>query len=367
MKLLYALTSIVVILTVLGAGIFYLSTRFQQFFPISSGISWLWIFSILSVLMLIGMMAFMSSGSRTGQLLGGLSNIVAGLMLYLILSTIMIDLFSFIINIRPITQGFMSIGLMTLISLYGLWNASTLQTYRVEIPVRGLTEEIRAVHVSDIHLGHFRGERHLQQIVDHINQLDPQFILNTGDFFDAKSRLYPEVLAPLQELTVPHYFVEGNHDNHTGFSDVRKLLVDAGVRVMENEVIPMDPIQLVGLKHMLADRESIDFHATEGKTIQETLYELQIEPDKPAILLHHSPDGANYAEQFGIDVMLSGHTHGGQMFPFNYISNWLFTYNKGLFSFKEMTIYVTQGAGTFFTPMRVGTTSEITLITLKPA
>jgi len=84
------------------------------------------------------------------------------------------------------------------------------------------------------------------------------------------------------------------------------------------------------------------------------------------VLLHHSPDGIKYANQHGVDLYLAGHTHAGQLFPIKYIAKLIFDYNKGLRDYNGTKIYVSQGAGTFGPPMRVGTISELTLLKLKP-
>ncbi len=83
-------------------------------------------------------------------------------------------------------------------------------------------------------------------------------------------------------------------------------------------------------------------------------------------MLHHSPDGIKYANEYGIDLYLAGHTHAGQLFPINYLNALLFKYNKGLSDYNGSKIFVSQGAGTFGPPMRVGTKSEISLISLMP-
>jgi hypothetical protein len=118
---------------------------------------------------------------------------------------------------------------------------------------------------------------------------------------------------------------------------------------------------------MTADRESYDMHAANGKaTIKDVLASLKIDPARPSLLLHHSPDGAKYAAEKGIDLYLAGHTHAGQLFPINYLNDIIFAYNKGLHNFNGTRIFVSQGAGTFGPPMRVGTNAEITVLDLIP-
>ena len=118
---------------------------------------------------------------------------------------------------------------------------------------------------------------------------------------------------------------------------------------------------------MRADSLASDMHAGGGhETIKTVLPRIQTDPGKPTILLHHSPDGIQYAHEKGVDLYLSGHTHAGQLFPINYIAGLLFKYKKGLHDYKGTRIFVSQGTGTFGPPMRLGTIAEIALITLKP-
>jgi len=316
--------------------------------------------------MLFGMMAFSTTANFAGRVVFCISSILAGLILYLLLSTFLVDLLNLVQKINPLINGLLSIGITILILIYGIWNSSVLRPTEVEIPIKGLSKEIRVVHLTDIHLGHFRGKEHLKKIVAKTIELKPDIVLHTGDLFDAKSRLYQDVLTPLKEIQAPHYFVEGNHDKYVGAEEVKRLLKNINVNVLENEIATFEELQIVGLKHMLADKESFDMHASEGETIKEVLGELAIDKTKPTILLHHSPDGEEYANNLDIDLLLAGHTHGGQMFPLTLIAKLMFDYNDGLYEFKNLFIYVSEGAGTIYTPMRIGTKSEITLIKLTP-
>ncbi len=231
----------------------------------------------------------------------------------------------------------------------------------------GLKKGIRAIHLSDIHIGHFRGKDFLQKIVDQTNKLKPEVVFLTGDLFDGRIRLNEESLQPLKQLKVPVFFVEGNHDIYTGVHVIKSLLKKNGVNVLENEMVKWQGLQIIGLNHMVADRNTVNMHASAvGPTIKNVLGNLLIEKNEPSILLHHSPDGVQYASEKGIDLYLSGHTHAGQLFPINYISELVFPYNRGLHSYNGTRIFVSEGAGTFGPPMRVATKSEITMVKLMP-
>jgi predicted MPP superfamily phosphohydrolase len=203
--------------------------------------------------------------------------------------------------------------------------------------------------------------------VNRTKQLNPDMVFIIGDYLDGKIELKDETFAPLRQLNVPTFFVGGNHDEHTDLEAIKEKMRAAGVKVMENEVVEIENVQVVGLDYMKADDQAFDMHPSTGKqTIKKVLPGLKMNQEKPAILLHHSPVGVKYAKEQGIDLYLAGHVHAGQLFPITIISKLFFPYNSGLYEYEGLKIFVSQGAGTFGAPMRVGTKGEITLIALKP-
>jgi predicted MPP superfamily phosphohydrolase len=349
-----------------GANI-YLPQRFAWYFGIGNT-ALLNIISVgITIFMIAGIIIFSNSISQTGSLLYRIAAITLGTMLYLLLSVLFVDLLHFFIQVEPRYYGIASISITILISIYGIWNAFNLKVTKLEIPVKGLVEEVRAMHLSDIHIGHFRGKDFLQKIVDKTNKQNPDVIFLTGDLFDGKIKIHEEIIEPLTRLKAPLFFVEGNHDGYSGVAKIKAMLKKNKIHVLANELVQWNGLQIVGLNHMLADHNSVNIHADGVRaTIKSVLQILPIVKDQPSILLHHSPDGIQYASEKGIDLYLSGHTHAGQLFPINYISEWLFVYNRGLHNYNGTRIFVSQGAGTFGPPMRVATKSEITLVKLVP-
>jgi predicted MPP superfamily phosphohydrolase len=253
-----------------------------------------------------------------------------------------------------------------IITVAGIWHSYNLKTTSIEVPIKGITKEIRALHISDLHIGHFRGKNFIQKIVDTSKRLDIDVVFFTGDLFDGKIKLNRDVISPFEQLDVPVYFVEGNHDGYTDPERIKQELRETGIIVLENEVTNWGEIQIVGLDYMPADSQAVDMHATlERATIKDILPTLNIDKEKPSILLHHSPVGIEYANERGIDLYLAGHTHGGQLFPINYIARLMFPYYRGLYEYNGTRIFVSQGTGTFGPPLRVGTRSELAVVVLK--
>jgi predicted MPP superfamily phosphohydrolase len=231
-----------------------------------------------------------------------------------------------------------------------------------------LSREYRVMHWTDIHLGHFRGRGFLDKLVEMTNAAGVEAVLITGDLFDGKIRFGDHSLDALKHLDAPAYFVAGNHDGYSGVEAVKAGLRNAGVHVLSNQVAELGEIQLIGLNHMPGRAQSGDIRTVDGLTLfRSVLDSLAVDPDTPSLLLHHSPDGVELASKHGVDLYLSGHTHGGQLFPITWIGELIYRYNKGLYDFNGTRVFVGEGAGTFGPPMRLGTHSSITRILLKPS
>lgn len=255
--------------------------------------------------------------------------------------------------------------LTVLISVYSMWNASTFEVNRIDIPLEGIEKEIKILHISDLHIGAFRGKSYLEKIVTAANRLRPDLILITGDMIDSKHALTEDTFSPLKKLEAPVYFTMGNHEAYSGLGKSQEVMTAQNVRVLSNEIIETHGIQLIGLDYMRAERESFDMHSINKATIKEVLPTLNISKNKPTILMHHSPAGIEYVNRHGINLMLAGHTHGGQFFPVTCLIALIFPHNNGLYNYKGTYLHVSPGAGTFGPRMRFLTNNEITLICLK--
>jgi hypothetical protein len=111
----------------------------------------------------------------------------------------------------------------------------------------------------------------------------------------------------------------------------------------------------------------VDYPEKEGQKDNPVLKDIRIDSTKPSVLLYHTPAGLDDAVEAGIDLQLSGHTHNGQIFPFNYLAKLFYPKIKGLYRIKNMSLYVSPGTGTWGPPMRLGSNNEITLLNLVPS
>lgn len=367
MKQFIPLLFLAIFLAILTGANIYLTRRFAMFFDLQSTRPLYFGFGFLTIFMIAGIALFTNADGIPANLAYCTASIVMGFLLYLLLSLLAVDVFSLFVKLQPRLYGIAALALAVLISAAGIWNATHQRVRQVEISMPNLDREMSAVQLSDIHIGHFWGAKTLRKIVDQTNDLSPDVVFITGDLFDGKIRLNPSSIEPLKHLNAPVYFVEGNHDGYSGVDEIKTMLREIGVHVLENEVTHFGALQIIGLDHMRADDGSSNSHAPKHKsTVQSTLNQLTIDTTQATVLLHHSPDGIEYANKHGVDLYLAGHTHNGQLFPFNFVVKLAYKYNKGLHKYKGTNIYVSQGTGTFGPPMRVGTISEITQFTLKP-
>lgn len=343
-----------------------IARHMEAWFPVMSRRAWVGLISVISLYMLFGTMMTAVSSNSLGQIVFMSAAVIAGIFIFSLLAIAAIDLVGLALPLTPQIKGQIFLILTTALTLYSSFNASHIKVVERDIPIAGLSEPVKVAHVTDVHLGHFRGLRHSEAIVSKLEQIQPDVIFNTGDLFDARIRLDHDVLKPFGRLDMPHYIIEGNHDVHVGTQSVFDLCQEQGMIILENEATEVGEIQLVGLKHMLADENSFDMHASQGATVKSAMEAIDVDPERPVVVLHHSPNGMQYAQQAGADLMLAGHTHGGQIWPLTGIAKLMFKYNNGYYDFNGMPLYVSQGLGTVFSPMRLGTSSELTILNLIP-
>lgn len=244
---------------------------------------------------------------------------------------------------------------------YGLVNARTLRVRRIRVELPRLPQcwrEKQALVISDMHLGHVNGVGFARRIAAMARELNPSIIFLAGDLFDGSKVDAQEMIAPLKEMKPPLgvFFVGGNHEEFGGAGHFEEALRGAGIRVLHNECVTVDGVRIVGVPYG---------DSTYPLHMRAFLEGLHLKGGPASILLNHVPNRLPLAEHAGVNLQLSGHTHGGgQMFPFNFITRRAFgKFTYGLQRFGEMQVYTSSGAGTWGPPMRVGTHSEIVLLT----
>ena len=243
------------------------------------------------------------------------------------------------------------LGVAFLSALYAGIHALERKVKETTIPFK---TNLTLLQVSDVHFGVVNGPKYMVELVKEINGLKPDAVLFTGDLVDGTTHIEKETLSPLKGLKVPAYFVSGNHDMFDGLDRVYKAVEDSGVIILDGKVVELKGVQLGGVGYSF-DKDYL----------KKSLRTLKWEQGKPKILLYHEPRGMDDIKASGIDLVLSGHTHGGQIIPFNFLVSLPYGYMKGLYNIGGMQLFVSTGCGTWGPKMRIGTDSEINVLRLK--
>jgi predicted MPP superfamily phosphohydrolase len=253
----------------------------------------------------------------------------------------------------------------------GLWNARrTAQVVRVEVPLAGLApglQGFRIVQISDIHVGPTIKHDYLRAVVERVNALQPDLVAITGDLVDGSVAQLREHVAPLAGLRSRHgtYFVTGNHEYYSGVHGWMEELRALGIRVLHNEHVLLAH---GGAQLVLAGVTDYTAHHFDPAHRSNPRAALAGAPaGAPKVLLAHQPRSAAAAAEAGFDLQLSGHTHGGQFLPWNFLVPLQQPYTAGLHQLGRLWIYVSRGTGYWGPPKRLGAPSEISEIRLGSA
>ncbi|MDT4987577.1 MAG: uncharacterized protein QOI74_1671, partial [Micromonosporaceae bacterium] len=217
----------------------------------------------------------------------------------------------------------------------------------------------RIAVVSDIHLGPLLGRGHTRRIVDMINHLDADLVTVVGDLVDGSVAELGRAAEPLAQLRARRgsFFVTGNHEYFSGYREWITEVRSLGLTVLRNQRVGIDGLDLAGVNDATGGSygDAPDYDAALGGR----------DPTKPVVLLAHQPVQVDEAARRGVDLQLSGHTHGGQIFPFGYLVRLQQPVLAGYARFGNTQLYVTRGAGFWGPPVRVGAPPDISLIVLR--
>jgi len=262
--------------------------------------------------------------------------------------------------------------LAVLVTLVGFINARRRAVVRhVNVPIAGLPARLHGfsiVQISDIHVGATIKNGYVSRIVDAVNALDADLIAVTGDLVDGSVKRLSTHTEPLRRLSARHgaFFVTGNHEYYSGadawVAELRRL----GLCVLLNEHIVLEHD---GEAVVVAGVTDYSAHHFDPAQRSDPAAAIAGAPPQAGVkvLLAHQPRSAYAAAKAGFDVQLSGHTHGGQFFPWNLLVKLLEPFAAGLHRLDGLWVYVSRGTGYWGPPKRFGAPSEITHLRLVPA
>jgi len=248
---------------------------------------------------------------------------------------------------------------LSLLSLFQGLRPPVVRNYEVELP--GLPQEkdgLIVVHVSDLHLGNLIGKRWLEKLITQVNELKPDLIVAVGDVLDGEAERLRVLLPALKRLHAPLGVcaVTGNHEFYAGQKRSVELMQHAGFTVLQDQWIQVTPglvvagVDDLGTRHLGA--------APIGKALANR-------PSGGTLFLCHTPSHAEEAADAGANLMLCGHTHAGQIWPFTYLVQWRFKLLAGAYQVNKMAVIVCRGTGTWGPRMRLWQPSEILRIKLR--
>jgi len=250
-------------------------------------------------------------------------------------------------------------GAAVVVGLYGVFNASWTRITRTTVRLANLPAAWRgrkAALISDVHLGHVRNGGFLRRMVAKILREEPDAIFIAGDLYDGTAIDAGRAAEPLNQLTAPHgvYFVAGNHEQFGDDSKYLRAITAAGVRVLSNEKVEVDGLQIIGVPYR---------NATQNGQFASALHGLRLDRDRASILLTHAPDHPEIAEAAGVSLQLSGHTHLGQFIPWSWMARRIYRqFVYGLSRIGKMQVFTSSGAGTWGPPLRLGSNPEIVML-----
>ena len=243
--------------------------------------------------------------------------------------------------------------------LYGVFNASWTRITRTTVRLANLPAAWRgrrAALISDVHLGHVRNGSFLRRMVAKILKEEPDAIFIAGDLYDGTAIDAGRAAEPLNKLTAPQgvYFVAGNHEQFGDDSKYLSAIAAAGVRVLSNEKVEVDGLQIIGVPYR---------NAVQNGQFASVLRDFRLDRERASILLTHAPDHPEIAEAAGVSLQLSGHTHLGQFIPWSWMARRIYRqFVYGLSRIGKMQVFTSSGAGTWGPPLRLGSNPEIVML-----
>jgi predicted MPP superfamily phosphohydrolase len=271
---------------------------------------------------------------------------VFGIMFSALSALLVFELLNLLMDLPAFTSGLVIVFFVLWVAAISFVNAQQLVVRKVRI--ERFPRRLKAVQLSDLHIGSVHGTGYLKRVVDTVNKAEPDVVLITGDIMSGATRLKKGMFDELNRIKANIFMVPGNHEYYDGIDEILEVLSTTKVKVLRDEVIEMDGYRILGL----------DFQGEkddDGGILEELASD-----GRPVIALSHVPRMIKLPAG---SVILSGHYHAGQIFPFNLLVGRL-RYGKGLFEEESVFLYVSPGSATWGPPMRFGSKNEVTLLEL---
>lgn len=367
----------IVILIYLSSN-FYLFVRGLQVFSLNLTLrrTFVVVFWTLVPMFILGSVLERTFSSAFSEWVYRIGAFWLAFMLYFTIAAVLIDLvrianyffhflptFSVIMKLR---LGLIVVSLVSVIVIAGHINALWINVKEIPLTIHKKVSgvsEIKILLASDIHLGALIGERREMRFLEIIREQKPDIVLLAGDLVDGEIApvLRKNLGRHIQEITTPLgvYAISGNHEYIGGINKTLPYLKSINIRMLLDEVITLpNGIQLVGRN---------DISSGKGVNERKSLAELTsgVDFSNPVIVMNHQPYDLQEAVESKVDLHLSGHTHNGQLWPFNYLIKSIFELSWGYLQKGNTHFYVSSGYGTWGPPVRIGNRPEVVVFKLK--
>lgn len=371
MKNLRMLISGTVMLLVLGLVNFYIGYHLwillEHLLPgISAGAYWT-VFMVIAFAYVIGMVPWPQAVKPVARLFKVVGSYYLACMEFAVLMLPLTDLLYWLVGLmgfdRTAFTAEAGATLVLLLAVFLIWGSrnawsTVVRTHPVRIDKSiGTSAPLTVAVASDLHLGNIVGNRHLRKMVAKINRMQPDIILLAGDVLDDSIEPFIRngMTGQLKQLKARHgvFAVLGNHEYYGGsIGQYTELMAGIGIRVLQDEVAETAGVYIVGRKDKTAE-------SLEGGRISVPALLEGLDLSRPVIMMDHQPTGFDIAAQAGVDVLLSGHTHRGQIAPNHWITKRLFELDWGYLLKDKLHVVVSSGYGTWGPPIRLASRSEL--------
>ncbi|WP_042202149.1 metallophosphoesterase [Paenibacillus camerounensis] len=378
MKNLRMLLSGTVMLLVLGLVNFYIGYHLwvllEEFVPgLSAGFYWT-VFMVIAFAYMIGMVPWPKSLKPAARLFKVVGSYYLACMEFAVIMLPLTDLLYWILGLTGVERSLFTAEagatLLLLLAVFLIWGSRNAWSTIVRShPIRldkstGTSSPLTVAVASDLHLGNIVGNRHLRKMVAEINRMNPDIVLLAGDVLDDSIEPFirNRMSEQLKQLKARHgvYAVLGNHEYYGGsIAQYTRVMADIGIKVLQDEVVETGGVYIVGRKDKTA--ESMEGGRKSVAALLEGL-----DHSRPILMMDHQPTGFDIAAKAGVDVLLSGHTHRGQIAPNHWITRRLFELDWGYLLKEKLHVIVSSGYGTWGPPIRLASRSELIKLEVLP-
>ncbi len=366
-----------IVLLIYGSVNYYIFTRGLQAFSLNASVRkwYIILFWTVAACFITGSVMERTVSSSLSEWIYRIGSFWMAYMLYLFLAVLVIDIvrvanyfFHFLPEFSQIMKFRLGLGVFafaSLIVIAGHINALWINVKEIPIEIHKKingSPEVKIMMASDIHLGALIGERREKKLLDIAREQKPDLVLLCGDLVDGEIApvLRKNLGKHIQEIKAPLgvYAILGNHEYIGGYEKTLPYIKSINIKVLIDSVVTLpNGIQLIGRNDRSAHGEN------QPKPLKELMS--SVNPEYPVIVMNHQPFNLNEASDLNVDLHLSGHTHNGQLWPFNYITKAIFELSWGYLKKGNTNFYVSSGFGTWGPSVRTGNRPEVVIFKLK--